>query len=669
MTAKRTAFRALVVFATAIAATFALTGSAFAATVHGADYQGSGATVESGQINVLNVDGSAGETVFLSVLVGNTAIAKNLPYTVGENAKAGDESSWAGVATLDIDGLNLEGLAGTDPNTTYSVEAYDSRANGTQLYKGTLYGVYADLPDGTTKLIGTRTVNASEAGARAFNAPDTVFVNGHTYRQAGAPTGEGALHFPYAEYDEATTVDGSIKYVDSKGAVVSSSKVPGLAYGEERTVDIPAVVVSDKGDVYRTVFFKDSVTVKNPGSTSYTVYCTQMAEADKALAGYYVATIQMVDENGRVIATDSVNVTGNFVYTAPASIYKTEEQADGRPAVVTYKINGSQTLYFSAAADDITGRTRTVQVKYSTEPLEQASTRVSFNRFDGSKRANEKGRSLGTETAVVDEANATALPAETIEANGTTYHIVGSPSDYAYSFRSGAMPSVNVYYLPEGYHASESYEVTVNYVNYVTGDTVESHTYTSEPNTTSALEIETPETFSANGVDYVRLPGQEGVIEHNYYSHIPSYTVYYRDVNDVLTSGTVINTIRVDYVDGPGGGGLGDGTGATTAADAAAADAQALQLNDGRTYNVFDGEGNNGLLTNESGVDSNTERIEDNETPLASGFDKGATSSAASSLTQLGAWALPIGIGLAVVIAAVAVITILRRRKDDDYYL
>ena len=68
-------------------------------------------------------------------------------------------------------------------------------------------------------------------------------------------------------------------------------------------------------------------------------------------------------------------------------------------------------------------------------------------------------------------------------------------------------------------------------------------------------------------------------------------------------------------------------------------------------------------MTNESGVDSNTERIEDNETPLASGFDRGGQSTAASSLAGM---AIPIGIGLLVVLAAVAAIMVIRRRKNEE---
>jgi len=664
--------RALTMMCAAALASFALAGTAFAVTVHGADFHGTGSALESGEVDVLNVDGNAGDVVFLTVKVGDAIIAKNLPYTIGEGAAQGDGSTWNGVATLDIDGLDLNALDGT-----YSIEAYGSRAGTDLLYSGKLYGVYADLPDGASKLVGTRVVDASEIAGRVYEPAETVFDGGRTYRLVGeAASQDGALHFAYEAYDESTTIDGVIKYTDATGATVASTKIPGLAYGEERTVDIPSVVTADNGDAYRTVFFKNSVTAVNPGQTSFNVYCAKMTAADQAAAGFYLATIKMVDQNGSVIATDSVNVTGEFVYTCPTNIYKNEvvDAATGDVAVVTYTIDTQSVIRLSAANDGVQNHERTITVPYTAQPLDAAEATVTFNLIDGSKRINEPDRMLGKVQVVANEATPTVQPEPTVTVDGTTYYIAGNPSDYAYTLHSGAIPSIDVYYTPDGYKAPGAYDVTVNYVNFATNEVVESHSYTSDADANARILIATPAEFSANGVDYVRLAGQENDIQHSYYSGIASYTVYYRDVNDTLTSGTVINTIRVVYQDGTTTGGAADAGGAAAAGDAggvaaALADgATALQLNAARTYNVFDGSDNNATLTNESGVDSNTERIEDSETPLASGFDTGASSSAASSLSSIAQWALPVGIGVVGVIIALIAFLAIRRRKNDDTY-
>ena len=705
-----TRFAAIVCIA--LIAMFACVGTAFAATVHGADCNGAGAALESGEIDVLNVDGSAGETVFLAVKQGSQTLAKNLPYTIGENAESGDKVTWTGVATIDIANLNLDALDGS-----YEIEAYATRAGGKLLYQGGLYGVYADLPDGASKLIGTRVVDATEMAGREFNPPETLYTGGRTYRLAGSQDADsGALHYIYEEYDEATTVDGVIRYTDANGDVVASTKIPGLAYGEERAVEIPSIVKADDGGLYRTVFFKKSVTASNPGQTSFSVYCAQMSEADQALSGFYVATIQMVDEQGGVIASDSVNVTGEFVYTAPSVIYKTvTDSATAESRVVTYNISQSATIRLSAANDGVLNRARTIQVSYSTQEADAAETTVTFNLIDGSKDPvdEKEARDLGQQQVVVTSDSPTAMPQAEIEVGGTTYYLAGDPEDYAYTRGSGEVPSINVYYTPEGYSTDETRDVTVNYVNFSTDEVIESHTYTSDAGDNSRIIIDTPETFSAGDVDYVRLAGQEDAIQHSYYSGIASYTVYYRDKNDTLSSGTVINRIRVVYEGGStsgggsststttetsggtaaesaasasstaaaenasgaddataGAGGADAGTTDAGAAAAAGADAaQNLQLNDARTYNVMDGEDGNATLTNESGVDSNTERIADSETPLASGFDAGATSSAASSFLQIGQMLVPLGIGAVVAAIGIAALVVIRRRNRDEYDL
>ena len=291
----RAAKRTLAMVCAIIATTFALTGTAFAATVHGADFSESGSTLSSGSIDALNIDGKAGETVWLNVTYKGRPIGKNIPYVIGKDAAAGDETTWAGIATLKIDTLDLSKLDGS-----YVINASVKR-EGQQgqelLYSGKLYGVYADLSDGTQKLIGTRTIGAGEED-RNFTAPTMVYDNGSTFKLVGSKNEKGVLHFQYEEYNEATTVDGVINYLDAEGNLVAKTDIPGISYGKEVTVDVPSVVVADNGDLYRTVFFKDTVTAKNPGGVSFSIRCTKITEADKALAGYYVATIKMVERLG-----------------------------------------------------------------------------------------------------------------------------------------------------------------------------------------------------------------------------------------------------------------------------------------------------------------------------------------------------------------------------------
>ena len=76
---------------------------------------------------------------------------------------------------------------------------------------------------------------------------------------------------------------------------------------------------------------------------------------------------------------------------------------------------------------------------------------MTFNWIDGTKEPGTAGRVLGTQNAMVSAADQNAQPDATIHAQGKTYVIAGKPADYAYEYRSGAMPVVDVYYTPEGY--------------------------------------------------------------------------------------------------------------------------------------------------------------------------------------------------------------------------
>ena len=674
---------------TALVAVLVFAGTALADDAHkvvvqGADYHASGSALESGEVDVATVAGAKDDMVFVSVSQeGVGDIAKYIPYTLGEGETRGSGSNWTGIVSLDISTLDATKLDGV-----YTISIYEKRGDKTALYQGKLYGVYADLSDlpagdpDAQKLIGTRVVGTTDSADRKFVANDTLYVGGKTYRLVSTePAADGeVLHFAYEPYNEATTVDGVVKYVDKAGNVVASTKVPGLAQNESRVVNIPTAVKAENGDVYRTVFFRDSVEMKNPGSTSYTIPCTMMSADEAAAANHYVATIQLVDEGGKVIATDSVNVTGEFRYTAPTNIYK-RETVGGEQVVFSYEVAEDPVLNFNAATDEVVSGAKTVQVKYNTLPADQAEAKVTFYLIDGSKPVKssaDSDRSLGKTTVVVNEANKTAQPPTQVEHNGTTYNLVGSPEEYEYAFRSNQMPIVNAYYLPEGYQVEDKpYEVTVEYVNFLTGETIDSESFESNPAT--RVDINAPAEFSLNGVDYVRLDGQEE-ITHSYYSRISKYVVYYRDKNDTLTSGTVINSIRVEYIDGGTTETITDGgtttttdtttvDGGTTDADtttaATAATNAALQLNAGRTYNVLDGTGNNATLTNESGVDSNTERIEEQETPLASGADfAGDKKSEATVGLPLQA-IIPIGAAVLCATLAILIVVMMRRRKNN----
>lgn len=621
--------------------------------VSGTDYYGNGAIEKGANVSVLTVDGQSEDTVYIKLVQDGRTIGDRLPYEFGmtQNNQGGSTATGAtraGVVSLNIDSFDLKG-------STYEIFAYADRDETETLYSGVLYGVYAKLSDGTEKLIGMHTgVAGEDASAISFKATQKVYLDGLTYSlSSDTPTVEGTkITYSYAQYAEAESVTGTVKFIDVEGNTIDEQTYEGITASSPTTVKIPAVVSTQKdGKTYyfRTVFFRDEITLQNPGQHDFTIQCKYIGDESTAQAGFYTAAIRAVDQDGNVVMTDTINVKGKYTYTLPSVIYKRVSDK-----VYAYKLVGNAVLNFDAAADGVSDF-KQVDIDYIRSAADDPEVEVTFNLIDGTKSAGDAGRNLGKKTVTVTNAAPTAEPDEALTVNGESYKLAGTVEKYAYTYGSNSMPVVNVYYVPASYEPGDkSYTVTVNYVNFLTKETIKSDSFVSSESDNADHTYVSAEKFSQDGVDYVRLDGQTEPISHSYYSGIKTYTVYYRDVNDTLNSGTVITTIRVVYTDGT--------TGTTTTNGTAADGTQSGALNADGTYNVADGDGNNSTLTNEAGVDSNTERIEDDETPLASGLD----GSQAGAISQYG-WVLAAAVALATA-GAVALWAILekKQKKQDE---
>lgn len=113
-----------------------------------------------------------------------------------------------------------------------------------------------------------------------------------------------------------------------------------------------------------------------------------------------------------------------------------------------------------------------------------------------------------------------------------------------------------VYYVPKDYTPGDTYDITVQYMNIANSQILRSETITIDPETNDFVNILGEERFSLGDDTYVRLAGQETAIRHAYFSPARTYTIYYRDVNDELSSQITIPP-HADHRHRTGGDGSG----------------------------------------------------------------------------------------------------------------
>lgn len=391
---------------------------------------------------------------------------------------------------------------------------------------------------------------------------------------------------------------------------------------------------------------------------------------------YHVAIRMQDADTGALLASDTLDVEGTYGYEAPSAIHRMEEVA-GELRAVAYDLVDPANYTFDLVKDqqEVVNGVRTVVVNYRARALDAGEVNVTFNQLSAEGDTGSKRLLLGTQSATVTAKDATATPDQQITVNGTPYQLVGSPEDYAYAYGSGEFAVKDVYYAPKGYRATGPYTVTVNYVDIATRESIGGMSYQSTDNP-AAQSFELPGSLQRGDVEYVRLDGQGEAIQHNFYSGIDTYTVYYRDAADENAGRTVITRTRVEYTPAQNAEGAdgAQGTGGQNAAPAGQAgnDANAgnqnanAALNPATSYNAVTGDGDGTLLT-QDGTDSNTERIDEDATPLAQLNGEGTQDQQQAQ----GGSALPVVLGVLLALAVAAALAwwflVARRRNDGKH--
>lgn len=632
-----------------------------------------------GYIDVLSVQGHEGDSIYVNVDHNGETIASHLLYTLtADSATAASDGSMAGVMSLQIPAFQA-----TD---AYAITVYADYDETQQLYAGTTTGVFAQLGDGgASTLIGVRTIGGEQ---RTFNAPDHVSWGGIEYQlNSGVLVSQIPLTFSYSEEtDTPDVVDGTINFVDDQGSIIATQTIKGLQKNAgAQQVNVPYSVQAEDGSYWMPVNFSHTVTASYPGTRDFTVVCKKLSALSPSTGGNsFIAKIVYQDESGTQLFEDTVPVTKLYYYAPPQSLSLGQNSPATGSYAKTYTLANTQDAPFDSSktylildptSNDQSGAEKTYTVTYSND----SNTHVYYVNLwlcptSSDQALPTKPFATATYTMKDGDAPQSFDPANNAYVDSTQLDLAPGmqTTPYEFSYGSNASTVTNVYYVPKGEKpAANPYQITIQYRNAADRTLIESHTYTVSPNDLKDTVYTSPERFTSGATTYVRLKGQEAGIQHGYYTMFRTYTVWYRDINNSLLADVVVNPLTYATVDNGtttrnGAGAATGAAGAGAGAMGAAGDGTTIGLGAGTGQNVLAGaDGQGDAALNGEGQDANSERIGDNETPLAA--DAGTNGQAGDEAASPW-WTNPAAIaGLvgACLVAALLLFLLMRRRKQQ----
>lgn len=660
---------------------------------------------------LLKVDNLGDQAIYITVKKDGKPLSNPIKYTADMN-QSGSYEDYAGsgaqiaqivavqmkASTSATTGQTAAELFG-DPadHSTYTVEVSNALMQGESLYSGTIYPVYGKLinEDQTSEmvLLGIRTADDNEVTKVKNLGVGQTYYKQNTADSASPiaysiPDGatcdnvfDSALNAYVVTYEQnsAESIEGVINYVDPDGKVVKTETFSGIDQDGKvvhikKSFTAPDPENEETINYYRAISSLGGTKVKlTPSQASYTVRVMAVKNMDEQS---YDVVIKYVDENGSLLWSDTVGVAGyGYRYTLPNTFSMNKQSGvDSADGVNFYRLNVGNLQGGNVVESDNKNGTaleltanltdsdfvmedgkRTVVATYDSQ---DATKEVTFTlvEVDG-----ETGVELGriVQTVTPDPATSVSYMPEKKEFNGKTYvPWAGNTEEIAYTWETLGQ-SVDllqyVYYVPEDFVPGDAYDITVQYMNIANGAVLRTETLNVDPEITNYVEVLGVERFTQDGNEYVRLAGQETGIRHAYFSPDRTYTIYYRDVDDVInanitvTRTQIIETTRTVTV--PGGGITAvPAPVATPVADAPAADAGVAP---GAGTTIINDDDN--PLAGLDGQDTATERsIVDNENPLASG----ATDTN---------WGLIAGIGIGVLaVAGIVAYAVIRRKRTKN---
>lgn len=471
-----------------------------------------------------DIHGGSATNLFYDVLYNGDPVYRHVHYTTPDNS---------GVNSV---GIDLENLGnGYSDVTQYSIRVYTGRAanDSNTIATATMAGIYARLKDQEKDVLIGSVVNGTNVGG--IEPPPTYYdqVTDTDYNLVSEGMQYDGTKY-YAEYEPyvPTPLDGSITYVDNQGNILKKDTIVNIT--PDHTGDTPKeVVLVDRFLVQggeQDLYYYPTVQIVKAdyyGQIDFVVLCNAYAstEGETGLVKIHFMS------NGKEVWGDEVNLTTTtFLYTVPESFVQIDAES-GKATQYTLKDDDDQLNEYHQLVL-VPGRAESdYYFEYEAAAADEV---ISWNLILMDGTTNTR---LGAETMDVE-------PGETVEFDAAAHAPAGYvPSQETYTYTYGGENLVQyVYYTPDGYVPTESYTVTLQFVNIADGAVLQSESVMVNPG--ADTEITCPAEFTAGDNTYVRLGGQSDTYRHSYYSPKRTYTIYYRDVNDTLYANTIITNIE-----------------------------------------------------------------------------------------------------------------------------
>ena len=455
----------------------------------------------------------------------------------------------AGEGDVNSVGIDLE--EGQSPEK-FSITVYTGRTAQTEtnvVATKKIAGIYADLDGGSEPVLIGSVVADTDVTTLTF--PETYYdqENKKDYDlvPSSATYKDGRYTARYTAY-EADPLTGSITYVDSTGAHLD---VPE---------DVPTTIGSITRDTPQTVTIPESFQITKDGKT--TTYYPRVNTVEAAYDGQidFVILCEAYNINaedsgkvqiqymadGKAVFTDEVILHDTtFLYKVPQQFVHQTAEEDG--SIVT-------TLYTLGEKQDV------LLPENNILPLRPGFVEETYTLNYTAQDANESiqwhlmlvdgvtGELLGTVDKEVEPGETVTFDPAAEGVNIPAGYTAVEP-EYTYTY-GGENLIQYVYYVPEGAALTSYNDVVLRFVNIANGAVLQSETITVDPGADTIISC--PASFSVGGNTYVRLDGQNDTYRHSYFSPKRTYTIYYRDINDILYANTVITnieTVMVERVD------------------------------------------------------------------------------------------------------------------------